>query len=93
MESLDEERTSHDRRAFLGRLGKTLAVGLGFGLLSSTSASGSSTACAIFCSPTSCTHCATGKYPYHCTTLCGYSFNDCLSHSSCSSFCFSQNAC
>jgi hypothetical protein len=88
-----QKSVSHDRRTFLSKLGKTFAVGLGFGLVAATSASARTDACAIFCSPTSCTTCGSGKYPYHCTTLCGYDFYDCLSHSTCSGFCFSQNAC
>jgi hypothetical protein len=90
---MNDRLVQQDRKAFLGRLGKTLAVGLGFGLLTTGTASARTDTCAIFCTPTSCTPCGSGSYPYHCTTLCGYSFDDCLSHSTCSSFCFSQNAC
>ena len=90
---MEHQLVPQNRRAFLARLGKTLAVGLGFGLMSTSGASAKTNFCAIFCSPTSCTPCGSGMYPYHCDTMCGYSFDDCLSHSSCSAFCFSQNAC
>ena len=89
-----------DRRSFLGQMGKTLAVGLGLGAFMSSSASASTTACAIFCSPVSgsCASACCSTTPpcptklFHCTTLCGYDYYQCMDHA-CSGFCFSQNAC
>ncbi len=96
MEGVDEE-LAHDRRSFLGKLGKTLAIGLGFGLLTSASASGTTNSCAIWCEAhcggPECGTCGSGEYCYFCRTQCGYDFWSCLSHSPCGSFCFSPNAC
>ena len=97
MESVEE--SLKDRRSFLGQLGKTLGVGLGLGLVASKAAHATSSACAIFCSPVSgsCSSACCGTPPcptklFHCTTLCGYDFYQCLDHA-CSGFCLSQNAC
>ena len=85
----------HDRRSFLTQLGKTLSVGLGLGLVAATSAKGTTSACAITCSPLqSCSTACCSNPPctlhlFHCTTNCGYSFNKCLAHS-CTTYCFSN---
>ena len=101
METLEERaaHSVHDRRSFLGKLGKTLAVGLGFGLVTSAGAAARTDACAIYCSPvgSSCSTACCDNPPcstnlFHCTTLCGYDYYQCMSHA-CSGFCFSPNAC
>ena len=99
----EEELVPQDRKAFLAKLGKTLAVGLGFGLVVGTNASARTDTCAIFCSPVCGTYsCANGTCPgvpacanncFHCTTLCGYDYYDCLPNSCGGGFCYSQNAC
>jgi hypothetical protein len=92
-----EGASLQDRRSFLGKLGRTFAIGLGVSLVGARSAWATGDACAIFCSPKagcpSCTTDCTGScHFFHCTTLCGYSFDACLNHG-CSGYCFSQNAC
>jgi hypothetical protein len=94
-----EDAALQNRRSFLGKLGKTLAIGLGFGLIGGRGAWASTDACAIFCSPKSgCPRCNTSNctstncHSFHCTTQCGYSFDACLNHG-CSGYCFSQNIC
>lgn len=73
------ERVSQDRRAFLGRLGKTLAVGLGFGLITSGSASARTDVCGIWCTDTGGQgSCQSGQHSYHCVSSpCGYDYWTC----------------
>jgi hypothetical protein len=98
----DPALAPQDRRAFLGRLGKTLAVGLGFGLLTSGNASARTDVCAIFCSPACGYSCSSGGCPgvpacsgncFYCTTMCGYNYYDCLPNSCGGGFCYSTNMC
>jgi len=91
MESIEDGPSN--RRSFLAQLGKTLGLGLGLGLLMSTNAGARTNACAIWCYPTNCGGCGSGCYQYHCDTMCGYSFDDCLAHDSCSAFCYATNYC
>jgi hypothetical protein len=96
----DQADARNDRRSFLAQMGKTLAVGLGISAVTGAAASASTTTCAIFCSPVagSCeSACCQDPPPcplklFHCTTLCGYDYYQCMDHG-CSGFCFSQNAC
>jgi hypothetical protein len=90
-----------DRRSFLGQLGKTVAVGLGLGLLTGSSASGRTDACAIYCYQACGYSCSAGACPgqpacsgncFHCVSGCGYDYYECQAHA-CSSYCFSPNAC
>ena len=93
---IEQVEAPKDRRSFLAQMGKTLVVGLGLGAIMSSTASASSDSCAIYCSPvsgscdTACSPCSTKLF--HCTTLCGYDYYQCLNHA-CSGFCYSPNAC
>jgi hypothetical protein len=92
MEALEP---THDRRSFLGKLGKTLGVGLGLSLATSESALGRSGSCETQCHPVagSCeTACCTGNPPcptnlFHCITACGYDYYQCMARSCGASFC------
>ena len=75
---MDDQVASQDRRAFIGRLGKTLAAGLGFGLLASGNAFGKADVCGIWCTDMGQGSCPSGQHSYHCVSSpCGYDYWDC----------------
>ena len=84
-----------NRKMFLASLGKTLAVGLGLGLLTSEKASATTAGCETRCFPVSgsCdSACCTGSPPcptnlFHCITDCGYDFYQCYAQSCANAFC------
>jgi hypothetical protein len=93
-----------DRRRFLGRMGMTLAAGLGLAAVGSIGGSAEAApkaegggdsvkACAIYCSRTAepCNSCGTGIHRYRCSGPCG-TYYACYQHA-CSSYCLSQSAC
>jgi hypothetical protein len=97
--SMEEaDALTHDRRSFLGKLGKTLAVGLGFGLLTGERAGGTSNVCGIYCFVVSCGSGTCNNQPcsgncFHCvSTPCGYDYWDCSTHA-CSSYCACPGCC
>lgn len=90
METVSFEST-RTRRGFLRNVATTAAVGLGFGLLSSTGASAAADTSAAFssCCREACRTCSSG-HAYHCTTncnatccLCSGSTQNCFSCSCC----------
>jgi hypothetical protein len=75
---MEGELVPQDRRAFLRRLGKTLAVGLGFGLITSGSASARTDVCGIWCSDMGQGGCPSGQTSHHCiSSPCGYDYWEC----------------
>ena len=92
---------THNRRSFLRNLGKTLAVGVGFGLLTNANASGTTNVCGITCSVVSCgcggAVCGDvgpcfGNCFYCVSGPCGYSYYECSAHP-CTGFCACDNCC
>jgi hypothetical protein len=91
-----QELVPQDRRRFLSTLGKTLAVGVGFGLAAAPRAFGRADVCGIWCSyvSTNCdcngTHCDNNCF--HCvSTQCGYDYWECSTQSG--SYCACQGCC
>ena len=93
-----------DRRRFLGRMGMTLAAGLGLaaaGGLGGTAEAAPRTGketdavrnCAIYCYRTAepCNSCGTGVHRFRCTGPCGTTY-ECIRRA-CSNYCQSQSAC
>jgi len=75
-----EDQALHNRRSFLGKLGTTLAVGLGFGLMTSAKARGITDICGIWCTDMGTGGCSSGQHSYHCVSSpCGYDYWDCES--------------
>jgi hypothetical protein len=84
----DPEFALQNRRAFLSKLGKTLAVGLGFGLMANATASGTSNNCETQCFPIGdCSGCTSPDKYFHCHTVCGDDYNFCFSNRTCTTFC------
>jgi hypothetical protein len=76
---MDDRVVPQNRRAFLGRLGKTIAVGLGFGLMTGHNALAKADVCGIWCTDTgSQGSCPSGQNSYHCiSSPCGYDYWTC----------------
>ena len=90
METASFEST-RTRRGFLRNVATTAAVGLGFGLMSTTGASAAPDTIDAFssCCRQACRSCSTG-HAYHCTTNCNAT---CCLCSTSSQNCFSCSCC
>jgi hypothetical protein len=87
-----QELAPQDRRTFLGKVGKTLAVGLGLGLMTSAGASATTDVCGIWCTDQGPGSCCPGCHNFHCVSgPCGYEYDDCNSHTS--SYCACNGCC
>ena len=77
---MEDKVVPQDRRAFLRRLGKTLAVGVGLGLVTGGhNALATTNICGIWCTDTgSQGSCPSGQHSYHCiSSPCGYDYWTC----------------